>query len=499
MREGVRALGALGGGLLLPDASGHLQVPSSVGYGDRLLHRLRTEPQDAELPAAEALRTGNPVWLESPQDRDERFPGLIGMEPGTAALAAVPLVVGERKLGALRFSFSEPRLFDEYERRFVLGLAAQTAQAIDRALLYEAERRAREQAESLAARLVRLQQVAAELGRAMSVDEAAEVVVTHAAEVVGSGLATVSLLIDDDTLEVVKSRGISADTQQRWSRYPVAAELPGSLAVRTGELVIVGSVAEMEERFPLLAGQALRESSMICVPMRLGSRPIGVVSLNFPSGREVSGRAELAFFSSLADTLAQAIVRSRAVASLEMTVAKLSFLADATSELASSLDYRTTLTKIASLVVPRLADWCAIDLTGPNGLERVATTHVDPAKIAYAEELQRRYPPDPEASTGVPNVIRTGRSELYPTVTDEMLVAASKDEEQLRVSRELGLRSALCVPLRGTTETLGALTLVAAESGRRYDQDDLAFAEDIARRAGVAVENARAFQRRAGG
>jgi GAF domain-containing protein len=499
VREGVFALGALGGGLLLPDETGHLQVPSSVGYGDRLLHRLRTEAQDAELPAAEALRTGQPVWLESPQERDERYPGLIGMEPGTAALCAVPLVVGERRLGALRFSFSEPRLFDEYERRFVLGLAAQTSQAIDRALLYEAERGAREQAESLAARLVRLQQVAAELGRAMSVEDAAEVVVTHAAEVVGSGLATVSLLVDDDMLQVVKARGISADAQQRWARYPVAAELPGSVAVRTGEPVLVGSVAEMEERFPLLVGQALRESSMICVPMRLGSRSIGVVSLNFPPGRAVSGRAELAFFASLADTLAQAVERSRAVASLETTVAKLSFLADATSELAISLDYRTTLTKIASLVVPRLADWCAIDLMGPDGLERVATTHVDPAKIAFAEELQRRYPPDPDAQSGVPNVIRTGRSELYTDVTDEMLVAASKDEEQLRVTRELGLRSALCVPLRGTSDTLGALTLVAAESGRHYDQDDLAFAEDIARRAGVAVEHARAFQQRTEG
>ncbi|HSP37476.1 MAG TPA: GAF domain-containing protein [Frankiaceae bacterium] len=498
VNEGVRTLGALGGGLILPDKDGKLQVPSSVGYGDRLLHRLRTEPQDAELPAAEALRTGRPVWLESPQERDDRFPGLIGMEPGTSALCAVPLVVGERRLGALRFSFSDPRLFDGYERRFVLGLAAQTAQAIDRAQLYDAERRAREQAESLAARLVRLQQVAAELGRAMSVEDVAEVVVTHAAEAVGSGLATVSLLSDDETLEVIKARGISADARQRWHRYPVSAELPGSIAVRTGEAVIVASVAEMEQRFPLLAGQAEDESSMICVPMRVGSRTIGVISLNFPPGRDVGSRTELAFFASLANTCAQAVERSRAVASLETAVAKLSFLADATSELSSSLDYRTTLAKIASLVVPRLADWCAVDLVGESGLERVAVAHIDPAKVAYAQQLERTYPTDPNSETGVPKVLRTGVSELYPSITDAMLVAGARDDEHLRVSRELGLRSALVVPLRGAKSTLGALTLVAAESGRRYDEEDLAFAEDIARRAAVAVENARAFEHRAG-
>lgn len=498
VREGVQSLGALGGGLVLPGKSGRLQVPSSVGYGDGLLHRLRTEPQDAELPTAEALRSGHAVWVESPQERDDRYPGLIGMEPGTAALCAIPLVLETRRIGALRFSFGEPRLFDEYERRFVLGLAAQTAQAIDRAMLYEAERAAREHAEGLAARLVRLQTVAAELGRAMSVDEAAEVVVTHAAETVGSGLATVSLLVDDSTLEVVKARGISAKTQQRWSSYPLDAELPGSVAVRTGAPVIVRSHAEMTERFPLLAKETSREGSLICVPMRVGSRTIGAISLSFPPVRDVSSRTEIAFFASLADTCAQAIERSRAVASLETAVARLSFLADATSELSSSLDYRTTLAKIASLVVPRLADWCAIHLKGETAPEKVVVTHVDPHKIAYAEELERRYPQDPDAEFGVPQVIRTGVSELYPSVTDEMLVSSARDEEHLRVSRELGLRSALIVPLRGAHETLGALTLVAAESGRHYTDDDLAFAEDIARRAGVAVENARAFGERNG-
>jgi GAF domain-containing protein/anti-sigma regulatory factor (Ser/Thr protein kinase) len=496
--EGVRVLGALGGGLLLPDRSGVLQVPVAVGYGDRLLHRLRTEPQDAELPAAEALRSGQPVWVESPQDRDTRYPGLMGMEPGTAALCAVPLVVGSRRLGALRFSFDDPRLFDDYERRFVLGLAGQTAQAIDRAMLYESERDARERAERLATSLVRLQQVAAELGRANSAERAAEVVVTHAAEALGAGLATVSLLAENDTLEVVRSRGVSDEALKRWQSFALDANLPGSEAVRTGEPVIVTSADELERRFPLLGGEARIERSIVCMPMHVGSRTIGVISLSFPPGRDFSSPAELAFLASLADTCAQTVERSAAVASLETAVARLSFLAEATSELASNLDYRTTLSSIAALVVPRLADWCAVELVQNGSIETVAVAHIDPAKIAYAEELQTRYPADPQARTGSREVIRSGKSELYTEIPEGMLAASARDEEHLRVLTELGLRSAIVVPLRGSGETFGAITMVHAESGRRYDSDDLAFAEDIARRAAIAVETARAFEQRSG-
>ena len=133
--EGVAALGASGGGVLLATASGEIQFAGSVGYGEDVVARLRSESPDAELPAAVALRTGEPVWLESRQARDERFPELVGLERTTVSMCAVPLIVQGRRLGALRFSFSEARLFDEDERLFVLVLAAQTAQALERAQL----------------------------------------------------------------------------------------------------------------------------------------------------------------------------------------------------------------------------------------------------------------------------------------------------------------------------------------------------------------------------
>jgi serine phosphatase RsbU (regulator of sigma subunit)/anti-sigma regulatory factor (Ser/Thr protein kinase) len=138
LTEGVAALGASGGGVLLAGPEDRLVVPGTVGYDAELVARLRAESRDAELPAAVALRTGDPVWMESREERDARFPELIGFERATVSMCAVPLVVGGRGLGALRFSFKEARLFDEDERRFVLALAAQAAQALERSQLHQA-------------------------------------------------------------------------------------------------------------------------------------------------------------------------------------------------------------------------------------------------------------------------------------------------------------------------------------------------------------------------
>lgn len=141
--EGVDVLGASGGGLLVPAADGrHLAVPGAVGYEGRLVHALRDELVDAPLPAATALRTGLPVWLESREERDRHFPALRGFEASTVSMCAVPLSAAGEVLGALRFSFDDRRLFDQDERGFVLALAAQTAQTLQRTELYQAERRA---------------------------------------------------------------------------------------------------------------------------------------------------------------------------------------------------------------------------------------------------------------------------------------------------------------------------------------------------------------------
>jgi signal transduction histidine kinase len=164
-------------------------------------------------------------------------------------------------------------------------------------------------------------------------------------------------------------------------------------------------------------------------------------------------------------------------------------LAEASAVLGSSLDYEATLRAVAQLAVPRLADWCAVEMRTPGGSEQLAVTHVDPEKIELAWQTRRRWPPDPNAPHGVPNVLRTGQPELYPDITDEMLVATCVDAEQLAVTRAVGLRSALIVPIVGARGTLGAISLIAAESGRRYGQAELTLATELAARAALAVDN----------
>jgi len=168
------------------------------------------------------------------------------------------------------------------------------------------------------------------------------------------------------------------------------------------------------------------------------------------------------------------------------------YLTRASQVLGSSLDYETTLRQLAQVVVPELADWCAVHIVEEDGVPReLAVAHVDPAKVTWAREISRRYPPRLDAPTGVPNVLRTGRPEIYPNITDEMIVAGAVDEEHLRLSRQLGLKSALIVPLVSNQRAIGALTLVSAESGRRYSEQDLPLASELARRAATAVEHAR--------
>jgi PAS domain S-box-containing protein len=170
------------------------------------------------------------------------------------------------------------------------------------------------------------------------------------------------------------------------------------------------------------------------------------------------------------------------------------FLAEAGQLLASSLDYEQTLERVARMIVPRLADWCGIDMVDESGdIVQVAVAHVDPEKVALAHELRERYPPDMTADTGLPAIIAGGPAELYPEIPEELLVAAAQDDEHMRIIREVGLRSAMAVPMRIGDETLGVLSFVSAESGRVFDEDDLAFAEDLALRAASAVQNARLY------
>jgi PAS domain S-box-containing protein len=168
------------------------------------------------------------------------------------------------------------------------------------------------------------------------------------------------------------------------------------------------------------------------------------------------------------------------------------FMATATETLMSSIDYQETLRNVAWLAVPEIADWCAVDLVDESGMrEQVVVAHRDPAKIALAERLRAYDPDPPDPNVGVGHVIRTGVAELYREIQDEALTAAAADEEHLSLLRALGMRSVLVVPLRARGRTLGVMTLVTTESLRRFDESDKEFAEQLAARAAIAVDNAR--------
>jgi PAS domain S-box-containing protein len=189
-----------------------------------------------------------------------------------------------------------------------------------------------------------------------------------------------------------------------------------------------------------------------------------------------------------------AVTIARDVTEQRRAQATAAFLAEATAVLSTGLDYPSTLEKLANLAVPRLADWCAVDVMEGDTLQRVAVAHQDPAKVELARDFQRRYPTDPAAPHGVHHVIRTGTAELHEEITDQMLVDRTQDAEHLAMSRALGLKSALVVPLLARGRALGALTLVTAESGRHYDSADLALGWELGRRAGMAVDNARLYR-----
>ncbi len=176
------------------------------------------------------------------------------------------------------------------------------------------------------------------------------------------------------------------------------------------------------------------------------------------------------------------------------------FLADVSSVLAAARDERTLFDELASRIVPFLADWCVVDVIQRDGTyDRVAVAHRDPAKVELASRvsLRRHYVVDPNAQRGVPKVLRTGATDHAFSIPDEWIdEVGAQDPEYLDVLKNLGFRSYIAVPLNARGRVLGAVTLIAAESDRTYTQEDVTLAEDIARRASIALENVRLLAER---
>jgi GAF domain-containing protein len=338
-----------------------------------------------------------------------------------------------------------------------------------------------------AVRLQQLARVTSELGAADTIDQVIEAAVSHMAEAIQAAVTTL-MLRDGDELVLVGGHGLRDGVSDRWHSFPIDHPNPASDAVRLGTPVLISNRDEIAARYGSFVDDVPLGRSVVCLPLGVGT-PVGAAGLTFDNGW-LPGPPELDLLMTFSEACGQAIRRIRAGEEAAERARQLSFLADASAELASSLDYRSTLAKVAALCVPVLADWCAVDIRDRGAVTTLAVAHADPAKVAWAWELQQRYPANPDAPSGAPNVIRTGVTELYEEITDEMLVAGAIDEEHLRLSRELRLRSAIVVPLKVQDRTLGAITLIRAESDRSYGPADVAVAEDLGRRAAMAIENA---------
>jgi PAS domain S-box-containing protein len=185
----------------------------------------------------------------------------------------------------------------------------------------------------------------------------------------------------------------------------------------------------------------------------------------------------------------------RDVASRKRAEELLSFLAEASTILASSLDYHAALSSVVRLAVPMVADWASVEMLETDGtIRRLAVAHVNPTKVELAHEIWRRWPPKMDDPIGVPQVIRSGKPEMHSEISDALLAASIADPELLRIIRSLGLKSSMSVPLSVRGRVIGAISFVSAESGRRFNAGDLTLAEDLARRAGIAVDNARLYE-----
>jgi serine phosphatase RsbU (regulator of sigma subunit)/PAS domain-containing protein len=218
----------------------------------------------------------------------------------------------------------------------------------------------------------------------------------------------------------------------------------------------------------------------------LGPRNLEVTVRRVTSGDDAA--TGMLFLQDVTDHVASDRALKRAVLDRE-------FLTQSGAELSKSLDFQTTLDVLGRLTVSYLCDWCTVNLVEPDGaITRATVAHVDPAKEDLIVELHDSHPHDPNATTGVPRVLRTGEPELYSRIDGKLLEETANNPEYLRIVNELGMFSCMIVPLKAHGETLGAATLVSSETERVYEPADLEIAGELARRAAMQLYNARLFQ-----
>ncbi len=272
-------------------------------------------------------------------------------------------------------------------------------------------------------------------------------------------------------------------TQMAKQDIPLFQALQGEI-VNQVEMVIAPKQGTV--RSLLASGQTLTDAD--------GNKQGAVVVMHDITERKQAEAVRLRLAEERTQLIQQQIQEQAARLEAEADQQRSAFLVAISTVLAASLDYESTLARVADVVVPYFADWCAIDLLQNQVIERVAVAHCNPEKAKLGWDLHQKYPKQLDAPEGVPRILRTGQAELVAEIPGDALAAIAQDAEHLQILRELGLKSCIVSPLIARGQILGTISFVTAESDRRYGQADLALADDIAHRAAISIDNARLYR-----
>jgi signal transduction histidine kinase/ActR/RegA family two-component response regulator len=306
---------------------------------------------------------------------------------------------------------------------------------------------------------------------------------------------------DGATLCLARSAGPNAWRPEDWTAIPLerAPSMAIVDAIRRGVPVWIESSRDLEEQYPeaMRAGGQKGERSLACLPLLSQGRCIGGLVCKYEGARQFV-EEDRAFLAVLAWHSAQAIERSRLYAAekrareaAEASQRRSDFLVETGTLLASSLDHEATLAAVARAAVPHIADWCVVELED-HLLRQIppVAAHVDPSKVPLVLELGRRFKAL-NLEAGLRTVLQTGKSEVHASISVEQLREVL-GEDLGALFAETGIVSSMVVPISARGRTLGAIVLNSAT--QIYDENDVAMAEELGRKAGLALESARLYR-----